>query len=195
MPRILMKEFSDIAISAGTAKISKIRKEKHKASYNPAQDYYKQIRESIIASHSKGYGINFISDIADKCPNPRRKSNYEIIASRYKQWHGKKVYEWFSPPRGSYGFSGTEIILNPEIGLIRKGVMHVIKLYFSEDQISQNRANYMIHLMSEEFPDTYQYHVLDIRRKKLFNPTGNHDNFMISTRSEIAGLEAAWDSV
>jgi len=195
MPKILMKEFSDIAISSGTTKISKIRREKNKTDYNPAQDYYKQIREAIIASHLKGLGISHILKAADDCSNPKRKSNYKLIATKYKQWQGKKDYEWFSPPRGAFNFSGSEIVLNPEIGLIDDGVMHVIKLYFSEEKISQNRANYMIHLMSEQFSDTYQYHVLDIRRKKLFNATGNHNTFIISTRSEIAGLETAWDSV
>ncbi len=91
--------------------------------------------------------------------------------------------------------SGSEIVLNPEIGLEYSNDKHVIKLYFAEDSMGQNRANYMIHLMRERMPNNIQYHVLDVRRKKLFNATGDHSLFLISINSEIAGIESAWPAL
>lgn len=195
MAKIFMKEFSDIAVSSGTSKISKIRKEKNKTSYNPARDYYKQIREAIVDSHSKGYGSTYIAKEADGCTNLKRKPNYELIAKLYIQWLGKKNVTWFVPPRGTYTHLSSEIVLNPEIGMEYNDEKHVVKLYFGEEKISQNRANYMLHLMREKLPKTCLYHVLDIRRKKLFSITGDHAIFLISINSEIAGIESAWPSV
>ncbi len=195
MPRIFMKEFSDIAVSAGTQKISKIKREKNKSAYHPYQDYYKQIREAIISAHSKDFGIKHVRKVANECPNLNKKTNYVLISKNYISWLGKKSAEWFVPPRGTYKHSLSEIVLNPEIGLRFNGDDHVVKLYFSEDKLSQNRANYMIYLMQEVFTEENVYHVLDIRRKKLFSATGNPSLFHVSIDSEIASLETAWESV
>ncbi|MEW8073918.1 MAG: hypothetical protein AB2826_26235 [Candidatus Thiodiazotropha sp.] len=195
MPRIYMKEFSGIAVSSGTRKIPKIKREKNKTDYHPAQDYYKQIREAIITAHLKGKGIKHITQEADACPNPKKKTNFQLIAKKYKEWYGRKKATWFLPPRGTYTFSISEIILNPELGLTINDQTHVIKLYFAEESLSQNRANYMIHLMKNQLPEIHKYHVLDIRRKKLFNATGDESVFLISINSEIVGIETAWTSL
>lgn len=190
-----MKEFSGIAVSSGTKKISKIRAEKKKPPYHPAQDYYKQFREAIIAAYAQAFGGTHITNAASDCTNPKKKANYKLIASKFNQWVGKKNPEWFTPPRGKYLYSNSEIILNPELGLAYSGEQHVIKLYFAEESVSQNRANYMLHLMQEKLPTKYEYHMLDIRRKKLFSATGDPALFAISIASEIASIEAAWKSL
>lgn len=195
MPRIFMKEFSGIAISSGTKKITKIRQEKNKPAYHPSQDYYKQIREAIISAHAKNLGVSHVSKTADECANLKRKVNYQLIARKYIEWLGQKKAKWFKPPRGEFKASSSEIVLNPELGLKYNAKLHVIKLYLAEEPVSQNRANYMIYLMQQDLPEGHEYHVLDIRRKKLFNASGNSETYKISILSEIAGLEAAWESI
>lgn len=194
MASIFMKEFSSIATTSGTQKISKIKKEKNKGPYHPAQDFYKIIRESIIDALKKDLGIEHILKTADEYDNEKRKPAYKLIAKNYKKWMGKKEVSWINPPRGKYEFSSSTIILNPELGFnYDDDVTRVIKLYFAEEKVSQNRANYMIYLMNEVLPKKHSYHVLDIRRKRLFNATNNHDTMFISINSEITGIESAWE--
>jgi len=197
MAQLFFKEFSDIAVSSGQPKLTMIRKEKHKPPYQPAGDYYKQLREAIVEAHEQSLGQVHITSEANGCPNPKRKGNYIALANAYNKWWGKKAITSHPHQKDTFSANGIDITLNPELCLEWSGHKHLVKLYFNQEAMTQARANYMIHLMDVVYSGRgiNEFNVLDIKKGKLFSFTGSAANFTIGLSAETAFIAAAWPSL
>lgn len=58
--KISLTDFVDFVALTGGRKLSKVREIKERGAYHPKTDYYKGIREAIIALHSTSGGIESI---------------------------------------------------------------------------------------------------------------------------------------
>lgn len=195
MPQIYIKEFSEIATSSGPTKLSKVKREKNKPSYNPARDYYKQLREKIIKTHEDDSTKESIGQLAETYPNLSKRANFVVLAQAYTSWWGNKKFKYEAPAKQIYEINGVDIVLNPELALEWGGVKHIIKLYFNKNPMQQVRANYILYLMNLVYGDEYECNVLDIKKKRLFSFTGDFETLNIGVQAETAYISMAWTQV
>ena len=193
---ITLTDFLNIVQSTGMTKLSKIRKIKTRE-YSPASDYYKSLREAIIAVLSSG------SDPAGILPtayaaHQTRQQNYKEIANNFIKWIStKKGWEWVNPPRGNFGNTTIEIKVNPELAFIDKGGnTHVIKLHFNKEQISKGKLDVAGCVFSTSLTPSCSantsFYFLDLHQGQLFSVkhTSGVDVFL---HAELEYIKSIWE--
>lgn len=173
MAKISLTEFVDIVAASGTSKATKTRDALSKKDYHPSQDFYRAVREAIVEINRDNKPLNLLHDVLANANDKKKKSFAEVIQG-YLGWHGKKSFKWVEPPYRLYEGSGISIRVNPEVGLVIKGVPHLIKLYFKAEELSKGKVDIIMELMRTSLTTnhkTAQVAVLDVRRKKLYTPT------------------------
>jgi hypothetical protein len=195
MARITLNDFAGIMLTTRlSTKLSKIRKIKNMQDYNPVTDFYKPLREQIIALHKKGLSLNTLSQIGQNLSDTKKLSNYPTIISSYQKWCRKKQLIWFSPPQTALRISGdVDIGINPELGLEIKGIPHLIKLYFNKEELPKERARVITNIMALELmphcePAT-EITILDVRRADLIHFDKIQD-FEVALAGELASTAA-----
>lgn len=192
---VTLTTFVDFVSKAGTPKATVVRTWKHRKKYHPATDYYKSLRDAIIEFHSLGTQIGNLAAGAAK----HKVENYKAVAAGHKKWVGKKNLTWFDPPTGIWSSSGLDVSVNPELGLMIKGVPHLIKLYFKADKLAKNRIDLITHMMSvtlaQQCPDHCVMGVLDLRNAKLITPTVAISHIDAMLQAEAAYWSALWPAV
>ena len=199
MPRISLTDFVDIVAASGTPKATKVRQVKTRPEYQPAFDYYKQLREGIEECHRskapKGQLDDHVGDIRD----PKKVQNYKAILAGYKRWWGRKDLRWFEAPSELFSRAGVDVGVNPELGLRINGAPHLIKLYFKADPLSKSRVDVITHLMEtclrSGSPGGTTMAVLDTRRNKLICPTVPIPGLDAALSGEMAYIAALWNEV
>lgn len=201
MPQLSLTDFVDIVSSGGTPKATKVRQIKYRPPYNPATDFYKPLRESIIDFHRHKYGKSYIDTTINGLSDPKKQTAYPMIAEGYKKWIGKKKLIWFDPPRSFFSSHGVDVTVNPELGLIINGTPHLIKLYFKADKLTKNRIDIITHLMTVvlfgEIPNPQEtvMSVLDIRNSKLISPTIDIAQLNGILKAELSYIATLWDEL
>jgi hypothetical protein len=196
MPKISLTDFVDVVSKSGSPKATKVKQIKNRPAYQPATDFYKPFRESLISLHGSGKDKNALDNIVTKLSDVKKVANYPELVNGYKKWWGKKSIGWFDPPRGAYTSSGIDIAVNPELGLIIDGKRVVIKLYNKADPITQFRVD-MIPLLMELVlrnscaPDD-AVALLDVRKGKLHYLSVNVSTAKFVLDAELAYIAAIW---
>lgn len=83
MIKISLTRFLDFAMKIGTPRITSLRDTKKQLAdeYSPARDYYKQIRDAIIAHHRNGRSFSTIQNVATNVTNKSKQNNYRMALS------------------------------------------------------------------------------------------------------------------
>ncbi|MBL8891566.1 MAG: hypothetical protein JNL67_16420 [Planctomycetaceae bacterium] len=195
-PRLSLTDFVDVVHASGTPKATIVKTVKQRPDYQPAFDFYKQIRDGIAKAHRSGKTRKEFNALPRFSSDPKKLQNYTELRKAYFKWWGKKTFTWFSPPRASYHYSTLEIFINPELGLEWGGARHLLKLYFKEAKLTKPRATLILDLMESTLrtkctPQT-ELCLLDIRTSKLFvRPPGPPATIPL-VNAEIAYIEALW---
>jgi len=174
MPEISLTDFVDFASRSGTRQLTKVRELKARGAYNPAHDFWKRLRDGIVAYHSRGGPITQLDAIVTGLTDPKKRRRYLDAVANYKRWLGRKQITWFQPPRAVWSQGGLDVKVNPELGLDINGQRHAIKLYFKSDRLGKYKVDVVSTLMVDALqtwmranPDT-ELSVLDIGNRKLF---------------------------
>jgi len=196
MFQISLTDFVDIVSASGTPKATKVRQIRRRPAYNPAFDFYRPLRESIIESHQLENGKTSIDNVMKTLSDQKRRV-YPHIINGYKRWKGRKSFVWFDPPSDYYAYNDVSIIINPELGLEINSTPHLIKLYFKKDPLAKNKMDIITHLMkitvaSNCKPSTVMS-VLDVRQGKLFSPTVPIDGLTSILNAELAYIASLLD--
>ena len=86
MPDISLTDFVDFAIKSGTPKLTKVRTIKSRPDYEPAFDYWKQLREGICDFHRAGAKNKAdLNEVVDSLQNPRKVGRYSAALKGYKR--------------------------------------------------------------------------------------------------------------
>jgi hypothetical protein len=93
VPRLSLTDFVDIVSASGTPKATKVRQVKERPEYEPAFDYYKQVREGLVACHRTGDPRGRLEYHVGEIRDAKKVENYATIVSGYRRWWGKKVLE------------------------------------------------------------------------------------------------------
>lgn len=200
MIEISLTRFLDFTMKSGSPRLTSLQQTKKQLAekYNPATDYYKQIRDSIVAHHRNARPFSSIESVAANVNNKSKKENYPLIAAGYKSFRGRKQMAWFAPPQGDWSAHGVSVSLNPELGLDIKGNRHVIKLYFKADQPRKLEVRAILSLMDAVLQNSKHdliMGVLDVRRGKLITDIPPDPALMALMQGEAAAIAAMWQSV
>lgn len=197
MSKVSTTQLIDVVSKAGVSKASAVRRiERQMAEpYTPAKDHYKIIRNAIIDGHARNILKKRMEEAVGAVHDPVRLVSYPTIANHYVRWVGRKVLNWYCPPRAEYGYAGVTVSVNPELGLMINGEPHIIKLYFKEDPLKKLHVEVIGALMSCVLPRNAfeRVSVLDVRRQKLhvFDPAQTKAN-MAMVNAELAYISDMW---
>lgn len=199
MPEISLTDFVDFTSASGTSKLTKLKQFKSRPAYEPAFDFYKKVREGIIACHQAGDPRSHLDSHVGAVTDPKKIEHITAIIQGYKRWWGRKNLNWFDPSRTVYSESGVDIRINPELGLEIDGVPHIAKLYFKSDKLSKTRVEVITHLMEKTLrpmvtPET-QMSIIDARNSKLITSTVAIEGLDAMLAGEMAYISAVWSNI
>ncbi len=198
---ISVTRFIDFVVKTGSPKLTSVKNTKQQLidGYSPATDYYKAIREEIVAMHTDGDPVTRLDTLVQVTQDESKRQNFAICANGYRKFYGpSRKYGWFEPPSADWDHGRITIRVNPEVGLLIKGVPHVIKLHLKDDRPSKRELGTVLHLMRTAFetesPDNI-YAVLDVRRGKLFCESTYEPQLTFLLRGEADSFATIFDSV
>lgn len=198
MPNLSLTDFVDFAVSNDPiAKINKLTKIKNRPDYEPAFDYWKPLRDNIIATHKNSLEKNSLDDVLLRVSSAKH-ANYRTKIDAYKTWWGRKSFTWFEPETCLFSENEVDIHVNPEAGLSFGGKNFLIKLYFKPEELTKRKSEIILLLMnlalSSRFPNATMA-VLDIQNQKLFDKVTNTNNLQKALKGEISYIAATWNSL
>ena len=196
---VSLTTFVDFVSKAGTPKLTVVKNDKHKGPYVPAQDFYKPLREIIIAMHQRGQSTSVLDALLSSTQDAKKRTAYPAIVRAYKRWLGRKTVAWFKPVSRIWSHGGLDVAVNPELGLVINGTPHLIKLYFKSEPLTKNRTDIVTHLMgitcANGAPAGCRMSVLDVRQANLIVPTVPIPGLTIQLQGEAAYWMTVWPQV
>jgi hypothetical protein len=200
MIEISLTRFIDFTLKSGTPKITSLKEAKKQIlePYNPAKDYYKQIRDAVINHHRNGTPYSHVEAIASSVQNKTKQINYPLIAAGYKKFRGSKQLKWFKPPQSVWDANGVRVSINPELGLEVKGVPHIIKMYFKADAFRKQEVRAILSLMDmvlQQPNKNLKMGVLDVRNGKLHTDEPPDPTLLALMHGETASIAAMWPAL
>lgn len=199
MPTLTLSDIVDVFSKFGTPKATKVRQVKMRDQYQPATDYYRPLRNALVALHTAGEPRTALDNILPRITDPKKIGNYYELIEGYRKFWGRKNIEWFTPPRGTYSHSGVDVIVNPELGLKIDGRRIVIKLYLKADEITKQRIDLVPVLMEVVLRPMMQpgdlVALLDVRKGKLYLLGTALGPATAMVNAELAYVAQLWDSL
>lgn len=199
MPEISLTDFVDFAAATGQAKYNKLKRIKRRPDYEPAFDFYKQVREGIVECVRSGDPRTRLYTHIGTVTDNKKVSHYEKIVAGFKKWWGRKTLSWSEPSRDLYSAAGVDIRVNPEIRVEFGGTDYLLKLYFKDKPLSKAKVDVILFLMEQTLraavgPGVVMG-VLDTRASKLIVPTVAIPELGGALRGELAYISAVWATV
>ena len=200
--QISLTQFLDFTLKrSGRSRTNYVRSIKY-SDYNPATDYWKQLRDEIKEVHSSGHPLNDLDQLIDQV-NERKRHNYSEAIKLYKKFFRNKDIQWFDPGNSHRSFNGELVVnSNPELGLFIDGTPHLIKLYFKggKARIDKHSVTSTLSLMNtatfnKELPDETIASVLNIKRTKIHSDNFVDDDLLISLEGDAQQLIYLWKNV
>lgn len=193
-----LTDFVDFVVSSGTPKLTKVKTVKERGDYHPAYDFWKALRDGIIEFHRNNRtDKNELDNILVTINDAKKLSRYPEYIRAYKKFLGRKRMQWFHPPSASWGPSGIEIRVNPELGLRINGELYVIKLYFKSDRLSKQRTAIILKLMQTALAPCFQtevrYGLLDVGHAKLHDDPPLDDTLLALLEGEATSFLTVWN--
>ena len=195
--RVSLTTFIDFTAANGPSRATVVNRAKDQAEdYEPAADFYRGIRNTIVKVLQYDLDRDMIADSADTA-HKNRVRHYRECASGFLKWWGRKDITWIDRPSPEIWRSGDlEVRINPEVLIEVKSTM-LIKMYFKSPPISKRRIDATLYLLDSTriSSEADKVGVLDVRRGKLFTPpirTPNIDAYLVG---EAASFAAMWDAL
>ena len=197
MVSVTLTTFTDFATATGTARLTKVRNAKrfYDAGYAPERDFYKPLRDRIVDNFSEGWDPRRLKASLEDIDDPKKSSNYEACRVGLTKWAGRKKLEPAPVRTGKWQNNGLSVAVNPELALAIGDEPHLIKLYLKSDELSQQKANLVLHLMATCLGRRTTVAVLDVRRSKLFTPTRDIAGIDALLASEALAFVSLWGAV
>lgn len=198
MTYLALGDFLDVVSKSGSPKATKVAQIKNRGPYQPATDFYKQLREGLVATHKDGKSKSSLQAILAKV-GQKKHANYQTAINGYRKWWGNKSPAWFDPPSAVYSKNGFDIGVNPELGLEFNGQRHVIKLYLKDEPLTKLRIDLitalMTHVLAASVGKYSIMSVLDVRRAKLISGAGAPSALIPIVDAELAYIATLWPSL
>lgn len=179
MPTISLTTFLDFVVTSGTPRLTVVRNAKvqYARGYQPKFDFYKQLREAIIAAHGTSQPTQYLKRFVSTLKDKHKVEYYSTCVNGYTKWLGKKACSWVEPKNTQWQSEDLVVKINPELGLNINGENYLVKLYFKQDSPSKLRVDTILHLMASTYtsgPQPPVTSVLDVPNGKLITTSGRH---------------------
>jgi len=196
MPTISLTTFVDFVAVAGPRRVPLVRECKfnNNQPYDPRKDFYKRLRESVVAFEKGSMTRAQFEDIESWGVAEKKTANFEDAVTHYLSWRDSVQGCWSEPVTGHRVFGELRIRVNPEVGLNISGQRHSVKLHFKRDNIPANRMTIIQGLMGS-LANAGVSSILDIRREAYFSRTDVEGDVNILLAAEAAAFMAIWNSV
>ena len=173
--RISLGDFVDYVLASGSPKLTKARTMLKRGEYHPGRDFWKPLRDGIVAFHTEGRKDTkelerILAEVYE-----RKRGRYRVSIAGYRKLLRNAAWEWLTPPRGEMALGGSHrVMVNPEIGLKVGGKSYAIKLYFKNEPLSARKVGVVLVLMHDKLGqatrswEERRFGVLDVPNGRLF---------------------------
>lgn len=200
MITISLTEFIDFTVAIGTSRLTKVKQAKCREAYDPRTDYWKPLREAIVAFHNPAnklgkdaYFKEFLEDV-----HASKETAYTTVVDNYKKFLGRKVVAKLQNQKTNWTHGKLTVRINPELFLNINGSRELIKLYFKQDKLSKAKTDMILALMNHALPATANadnYAVYDGRNNKIIKAAAPSIGLLVLAQAEAAAFELIWNSI
>jgi hypothetical protein len=197
MPNVTLTTFVDFVAATGPPRVTKVRnaKELYGQDYEPAHDFYKQLREGIEDCVANGWDSQALKKSRRSVSDDRKIENFEDCRTGFTKWVGRKKLAAKPTLRSDWKSGSLRVAVNPELHVDINGTPHLIKLYFKGDKLSKQKADVSLHLLQTMAPTGTTVGLLDVRRSRLIAPTRVIAGMDALLKAEAVAFVSLWGSV
>ena len=174
---ISLTQFLSFSTKVSTsAKINEIRRIKNAPDYEPATDYWKQLRDEIKRIFEKNLPIETLLSLSDRVSEKKRK-NYSRAISKFLLFAKNNELEYFKTGKSFWKLSDDLFVgTSPELGLIVNGKKYYVKNWYkkpaNDTKVSQRNIQSALTMMQISDCDfskkeNDQFAVLNLQNGKL----------------------------
>ena len=199
--KISLTEFMNFVNKSGASKVTVVQKAKSKREeeYAHYKDYWLKLRDKIKSVHKSEGSHDDLKELLDEV-NEEKVDNYKIAVNGYCSFWKKRKIEWCEPPRKTWTVGDVKIEINPELGLVIKEKIYVVKLFNSANEsIDKRHADLILTLMEQELRSKVDkeviFAVLDVKRGKLFENRNLDPALVGLLNGEARSFETIWKSI
>ncbi len=197
MIEVSMTTFVDFVASSGSSRLTSVRQAKraYGEPYGPARDFYRPLREAIVAMHEAGAPEQSLDSALDNLTDPRKVAAYRECVTAYQRWCGQKRFVWVGTRSEDWQYGDLVIRVNPELGIRINGTAHVVKLYFKSTIPSKTKFETMFQLLRSGLQSgdaSCRPAVLDVRRGKLIRASRPIEGIQALLEAEAAEFQTLW---
>jgi hypothetical protein len=197
--KISLTEFMNFVNKSGSAKATVVSQAKHnrEEEYAHWKDYWLPLRNKIKDVHKKKGNHDDLKKVITEVSKDK-KENYTLSIDGYCSFWKKRTIEWIEPPKKTWVLGDIRIELNPELGLVIKDKIFIIKLFTAaNNSIDKRHADLILHLMEKELRDKVGdneviFGVLDVKRGKLFENKIRDTSLFPLLKGEVKSFESQW---
>jgi hypothetical protein len=146
MERVSLTYFVDFVLKVGTPKLSGVKEFKEHR-YDHLTDFYKPLREAIVAMHEQGKSDRALDEFLAALTDERKRRIFPGLVEGYRRFL-RPTMKWFTPPHTTLPVGDLEININPELGFEIDGTPYLIKTYFRGEPLAQKRVAVVLGLIT-----------------------------------------------
>lgn len=197
MPDISLTSFLDFVAIAGPRRVAAVRacKQASNQPYDPRKDFYKRLREKIVAFERGQIGEAAFLNVESWGVAEKKTTNLQDAANHYLAWRQTMHGTWIEPRHGSRTFGELRVRINPEVGFRIDDRDVALKLHFKRDQLAASRVPIIQGLMLGITLPQQASAILDVRREHMTLSTAVDPDIEILLSAEAAAFMAIWREV
>jgi hypothetical protein len=197
MERVSLTYFVDFVLKVGTPKLSGVKEFKEHR-YDHLTDFYKPLREAIVAMHEQGKPDRTLDELFATLTDERKRRIFPGLIEGYRKFL-RPGMKWFSPPHTTLPVGDLEININPELGFEIDGTPYLIKTYFRGEPLAQKRVATVLGLITSALgpgrPGTV-FAMLDVKNSRLRTlKSAPNPRLGLLIRGEAASFSTIYASV
>ncbi|HFJ9293682.1 hypothetical protein LKM14_18120 [Bacillus cereus] len=198
--KVGLTQFLDFTLKGSTAKTTFIKNLKSQPEYQPAFDYWKQLRETVIKFHQNKLSFECFETLVQTV-DQKKKQNYIDVIKQYKKFIKNKEISWFDPDKSYWKSDDLIVRSSPELGLFINNEPHLIKLFFKgkKERIDKYNINSTLTLLNESTfsneRNDVNYTVLNIQKNRMYTNNSINNNHLVALKSEANQFCYIWNNM
>lgn len=148
--KVGLTQFLDFTLKSSAAKTNFVKNLKSQPEYQPAFDYWKQLRDTFIKFHQNELPFECFETLVQTV-DQKKKQNYIDVIKQYKKFIKNKDVSWFDPGKSHWISDDLIVRSSPELALLINDEPHLIKLFFKgkKERIDKYNINSTLTLLNE----------------------------------------------
>ncbi len=194
-----LTQFIDFSIRQSISRVNFIRQVKYQNEYQPAFDFWKQLRDAIKAMHENNYSLSYLHDLPERVTLKKREK-YTLAIKNYSKFIKAHKIETFDAGQSFWSFDKLIVRSTPELGLIIDGSPYLIKLYFkgNSEKIIIRNTKIALTLMKASVNSLnllYPPAILDVSKARLLPLTEVDQSLELALEADAYNLIYLWDKL